>query len=123
MRKNLFQKAPGIILESVMEGYAEYYSENLSQNVKRGNYDSALELKTLGVSVLGLRKGDGDRFEIDPATSHIVRRIFEEYAAGKSSKDIISRLNEEGHRTQQNKPFNLNSIRRILQNKKYMRCL
>ena len=110
----------GIILESVMEGYAEYYSENLSQNVKRGNYDSALELKTLGVSVLGLRKGDGDRFEIDPATSHIVRRIFEEYAAGKSSKDIISRLNEEGHRTQQNKPFNLNSIRRILQNKKYM---
>jgi len=26
----------GIILESVMEGYAEYYSENLSQNIKRG---------------------------------------------------------------------------------------
>ena len=29
----------GVILESVMEGYAEYYSENLSQNVKRGLYD------------------------------------------------------------------------------------
>ena len=43
----------GIILESVMEGYAEYYSENLSQNVKRGYYDSALELKTLGKTCLG----------------------------------------------------------------------
>ena len=46
----------GIILESVMEGYAEYYSENLSQNIKRGNYDSALERKTLGYKLLGLRK-------------------------------------------------------------------
>ena len=32
----------GIILESVMEGYAEYYSANLSQNVKRGLYESCL---------------------------------------------------------------------------------
>lgn len=56
----------GIILESVMEGYAEYYSENLSQNVKRGFYDSALELKTLGQRVLGLRKSPDDHFEIDP---------------------------------------------------------
>ena len=71
----------GIILESVMEGYAEYYSENLSQNVKRGNYDSALELKTLGRTLLGLRKGADGRFEIDPATAPVVRRIFEEYAA------------------------------------------
>ena len=53
----------GIILESVMEGYAEYYSENLSQNVKRGYYDSALELKTLGQTVLGLRKGPDGRFD------------------------------------------------------------
>ena len=110
----------GIILESVMEGYAEYYSENLSQNVKRGYYDSALELKTLGQVVLGLRKSPEGRFEIDPATAPIVRRIFEEYAAGESAKDIYHRLNDEGYRTSRGGLFNKNSIRRIIQNEKYI---
>lgn len=110
----------GIILESVMEGYAEYYSENLSQNVKRGNYDSALELKTLGKKVFGLRKGSDGRFELDPATAPVVRRIFEEYAAGERAKDIYARLNEEGYRTVRGALFNKNSIRRILQNEKYV---
>ena len=41
----------GIILESVMEGFAEYYSANLGENVKRGNYDSALQHKPLGKRV------------------------------------------------------------------------
>ena len=110
----------GIILESVMEGYAEYYSENLSQNVKRGYYDSALELKTLGQTVLGYKKGPDGRFEIDPPAAAIVRRIFEEYAAGERAKDIIDRLNEEGHRTVRGGLFNKNSVRRILENEKYI---
>lgn len=109
----------GIILESVMEGFAEYYSANLSQNVKRGNYDSALKRQTLGQTVYGLRKGADKRFEIDPATGPIVKRIFEEYAAGISAKEIYTRLNNEGYRTSRGNPFNKNSLRHILQNKKY----
>ncbi len=110
----------GIILEAVMEGYAEYYSENLSQNVKRGYYDSALQLKTLGQTVIGLRKGPDGRFEHDPDTAPIVRRIFEEYAAGDSTKEIYTRLNNEGFRTSRGGLFNKNSLRRILQNEKYI---
>ena len=110
----------GIILEAVMEGYAEYYSENLSQNVKRGLYDSALELTTLGQKVLGLRKSPDDHWEIDPATAPLVRRIFEEYAAGERAKDIYSRLNSEGYKTSTGGQFNKNSIRRIVQNEKYI---
>jgi len=110
----------GIILEAVMEGYAEYYSENLSQNVKRGFYDSALELKTLGQRVLGLRKSPDGHFEIDPATAPLVRRIFEEYAAGTPAKTIFTQLNAEGYHTSTGGSFNKNSIRRILQNKKYI---
>lgn len=110
----------GIILEAVMEGYAEYYSENLSQNVRRGLYDSALELKTLGQKVLGLRKSPDDHWEIDPATAPIVRRIFEEYATGERAKDIYNRLNIEGYKTSMGGQFNKNSIRRIVQNEKYI---
>lgn len=110
----------GIILESVMEGFAEYYSANLSQNVKRGNYDSALKRQTLGQTVYGLRKGPDKRFELDPATAPIVKRIFEEYASGRSAKDIYTDLNNEGHRTSKGNLFNKNSLRRILENKKYV---
>lgn len=35
----------GIILESVLEGMAEYYSANLAQNVKRGMEGNALKCK------------------------------------------------------------------------------
>ena len=110
----------GIILESVMEGYAEYYSENLAQNVKRGNYDSALELKTLGKTCLGLKTGPDGRYMIDQAEAVIVRRIFEEYAEGERAKDIYGRLNSEGYRTSRGGKFNKNSLRRILSNKKYI---
>ena len=109
----------GIVLESVMEGFAEYYSANLSQNIKRGNYDSALKRQTLGQTVLGLRKGPDKRWELDPATAPVVRRIFEEYAAGKPAVEIYSALNAEGFRTSRGNSFNRNSLRRILQNEKY----
>lgn len=110
----------GIILESVMEGFAEYYSANLSQNVKRGNYDSALKRQTLGQRVYGLRPGPDKRWELDPATAPIVRRIFKEYAAGRPAKAIIDGLNAEGHRTVCGNAWNKNSLRGILKNEKYV---
>ena len=97
-----------------------YYSENLAQNVKRGNYDSALELKTLGKTCLGLKTGPDGRYMIDQAEAVIVRRIFEEYAEGERAKDIYERLNSEGYRTSRGGKFNKNSLRRILSNKKYI---
>ena len=109
----------GILLESMMEGYAEYYSANLSQNVKRGLYESALKLQTLGQTVYGLRKAPDGRYEQDPETAPIVRRIFDEYISGRSAIDIYHDLNRDGFRTLTGGLFNKNSIRRILQNQKY----
>ena len=110
----------GIIFESVMEGFAEYYSANLSQNVRRGLYDSALKRQTLGQTVFGLRRGADKRFEHDPATAPIVLRIFREYASGRPAKDIFSDLNNEGYRTSRGNLFNKSSLRRILENEKYI---
>ena len=110
----------GIMIESIMDGYNEFYSANLSENVKRGFYDSALDLKTLGQTVIGYKKGTDGRFQIDEGQAAVVLRIFEEYAAGERAKDIYARLNAEGHRTSRGGLFNKNSIRRILQNEKYI---
>ena len=84
------------ITASLFEGIAEYYSRNLSENVIRGNTDSALEHKTLGVRVYGYRKGPDGKFEIDPVESEIVKRIYREYVSGKKLTDIYADLNREG---------------------------
>ena len=48
----------GIILESVMEGYAEYYSENLAMHIKRGQRENALQCKVVnGRPPLGYKTG------------------------------------------------------------------
>jgi len=112
--------AQGIIMESVMEGFAEYYSANLSENVKRGNLDSALQHKTLGVRVLGLKTASDGTYEIDEETAPVVRRIFSEYDSGKPMADICRDLNADGIRTSMGNLFNKSSLGRILHNEKYI---
>lgn len=119
-RETIPDGAEGIILESVMEGFAEYYSANLSENVKRGYYDSALQFKTLGKRVLGYRKAADGTFEIDDSTAFIVKRIFSEFSQGRIMADIVRDLNRDGLKTIQGKPFNKSSLRRILSNDKYI---
>lgn len=118
-KENIPEGPEGIILESLMEGFAEYYSANLSQNVKRGNRESALKLQTVGQTVYGLRKGADKRFEIDPDTAPIVKRIFDEYISGRPAVDIYTDLNAEGFRTLRGNPFDKSAIRNILKNEKY----
>ncbi|MBR2769901.1 MAG: recombinase family protein, partial [Solobacterium sp.] len=110
----------GIIFDGLLESMAEYYSANLSENIRRGQYDSAIEHKTLGARVLGLRKSANDTFEIDPETAPIVKRIFTEYASGKPYADIIADLNSDGLKTVKGTPFRNNSLRSILRNEKYV---
>ena len=119
-RETIPDGAEGIVLESVMEGFAEYYSANLSENVKRGNYESALECKTLGVRVLGYRTGSDGRFEINPEEAPAVRFIFEQYAARVPSVRICEELNNRGYKTSTGIPFGKCSVAPIIRNEKYI---
>lgn len=116
--ENISDSPEGIILEGLMESLAEYYSANLSENVKRGLYDSALERKKTA-RTFGYRKGPDGRYELDPTSAPIVRRIFEEYASGKPMPDIIDGLNADGLRTVTGGEYKRNSLRQILRNEKY----
>ena len=72
--------AEGIILESVLEGMAEFYSQELSQKVKRGMNESALKCNTLGGQApLGYKIVD-KKYVIDETTAPIVREAFKLYA-------------------------------------------
>lgn len=111
----------GIILESVMEGYAEYYSENLSIHIKRGLHENALQCKVTGGTIpLGYRISPSKEFEIDPAKAKIVQEIFQMYADGSSATQIVNHCNQCGYRTARGATFNKNSLRRMLRNDKYI---
>ena len=118
--ESISESPEGIILEGLMESLAEYYSANLSENVKRGMYDSALDKKMLSFPSIGYKKGIDGKYEIDPITAPIVQRIFDEFNGGKTQTEIINGLNRDGLKTAKGKPFNKNSLTKILRNDKYI---
>lgn len=73
---------------------------------------------TGGKPPLGYRIEAG-RLVIDESEAPIVRRIFAEYAAGRSYKQIIDGLNRDGYKTKRGNPFGTNSLHDLLHNEKY----
>lgn len=110
----------GIILESMLEGMAEYYSANLAQNIRRGQRENALDCKFIGGTIpLGYKLDSQKHYVIDPETAPVVREIFERYTAGESVVTICQDLNERGFQTARKGDFNRSSLHRILANEKY----
>ncbi len=119
--ENLPDSPEGVILESVLEGMAEYYSLQLSQNVKRGLLESAKKHHVIGGHLpLGYRIAKDKTYEIDPDAAPIVRLIFDKYAAGETMADITRYLNQQGYRNYSGNQFTKNSLPTILKNEKYI---
>lgn len=111
----------GIILEGLMESLAEYYSAELSQKLRRGIRESALKCHSLGgYHALGLTANKNHEYVIDEKQAPTVRYIFQQYAAGQSSAAIVADLNSKRLTTATGKPFNKNSIMRIVSNPQYI---
>ena len=121
IKENISDSPEGIILESVLEGMAEYYSANLSQNIKRGMTENALQCKYNGSGCpLGFRITADKHFEIDERGAKIVKEIFNLYANGKNSAEIIRYCNDKGYKTAKGQDFNKNSVLRIITNDRYL---
>lgn len=88
----------GILMEALLEGMAEYYSAQLSENVRRGIEGKALECKTNGRILYGYRKGADGRYAIDENEAPVIRRMFETVASGGTIKSAIEAANSMGKR-------------------------
>ena len=109
----------GIILEAVIEGMAAYYSEQLSQNVRRGMRASAQKAQHAGgAHPLGYTVDENKKYIIDPKHAPTVQLIFDMYATGKTITEIVNELNNRGIRTPKGKLFTFNSLNKVLKNKK-----
>ncbi|MCL2639179.1 MAG: recombinase family protein [Oscillospiraceae bacterium] len=114
--------AEGILLESLLEGLAEYYSVELGVKVSRGLTENALKTRhNGGIIPYGLMVNEEQQYQPDPLTAPVVCEIFERYAAGDSVADIRESLSARGIKTKTGgNQLNFNSIRNMLQNRKYL---
>lgn len=111
----------GILLESVLEGSAEYYSANLAQNIRRGMLSNARECKVNGSHLpFGYNKGEDGRFAINEAEAEIVREIFRKVAEGAAFADLCNDLNGRGITTKKGGLWNKGSFHRMLTNETYI---
>lgn len=119
--ENLDDSPESIILESVLEGMSEYYSQNLARETRKGMVETALQCKfTGGKPPLG--------FDVHPETRKLiineweaeaVRIIFRMFADGERHIDIVNELNRLGYKTKKGQKFILTSLYSILTNPKY----
>jgi len=120
-KENISEGPEGIILESMLEGYAEFYSAELSEKIHRGQKENALKGKNNGGAIpLGYLLGDDQKLVVDPLTAPLVQEAFTRYAEGETVKAIVDSFNERGLRTKSNSPFNLNSFETLFRNRKYI---
>ena len=111
----------GIILESVLEGYAEYYSADLAEKVVRGQTENILKGRCNGGrGTFGYTLDSERKFHIDPLTSPFVLESFKKYNEGSTMKEIRDWLNENGIKNPVGGAFTYNSVEHMLKNRRYI---
>ncbi len=119
--ENISEGSEGILLESVLEGMAEYYSAELAEKVGRGMTENALKGKFNGGTVpIGYRINRDRLFEVDPVKAPYVVQAFEAYADGKTIKEIVDMLNAKGLVTNRGSKITINVVTDMLKNRRYI---
>ena len=112
----------GRLIETIIEWFDEYYSYNLSGEVRRGMSEKAYQKGYQLSPCLGYKAvGGGRPYIIDEERYKIVEQIFRMYGTEMLDRTKISRsLNEQGFRTQRGSLFEPRAITRILNNRFYI---
>ena len=119
--ENLDNSPESIMMEAVLEGMSEYYSQNLAREVLKGMRETAIQCRhTGGTPPLGYDVDpDTRRLVINEDEADTVRLIFEMYSEGYGYSAILDRLHMLGRQTKIGKNFQKNSLYSILSNPKY----
>ena len=123
----------GMLLHGIMSSIAEFYSQNLATEVKKGMGEKVKGGGTIGRAPLGYinvrridEKGREERtVELDPERAPLVKLAFEEYATGNwTIADLADHLAACGLNTRStpkipSEPINKKSLNKLLNNPYY----
>lgn len=108
------------LMKGFHELFADYYSKNLSREVRKGmDVLSSKGLHTGGSPPLGYDVVD-KKLVINEYEAEIVRLIFEMYANRHTYNDMAKELNARGYTTKSGNEFSVSSFNSILTQRKYI---
>ncbi len=120
-KENISDDPTGILMESVLEGMAEYYSAELAQKIKRGMKENALAAKWASGHVpFGYKLTLDKKLIIDPPKAKMVKKIFKAYASGEKIVNLAKMLNDAHYTTALGNRFGQNSFHRFFENEAYI---
>lgn len=117
--EGLGEGSESIIIEGILESYAEYYYVNLAENTRRGMEDTARHGFVTGSAPYGYKIVD-KKLAVDDRTSPAVVMAFDMFSKGYSKTDIAAVLNEKGYATKFGKKWTCTSFNNIFNNRVYI---
>jgi len=118
-----FEPTPqGLFMLQVAFGQSKYYSDNLSENVKRGIRQKLRRGEWPGLAPLGYMNNPKTRtIEPDQMKARVIKKAFEEYAQGRHTLESLGqRLSFWGVVSGTGKPLCKATLQRMLTNKVYL---
>ena len=114
-------ESTGELLITILSSQAQEESRNISENVKWGLKRKYEKGEVLVRRMFGYGKSTDGQLYIIPEEAEVVRLIYGKYLEGESLNSIARILKEKGIKTiRGNTEWNVNSIRTILINEKYI---
>ena len=118
-----FEPTPqGLFMLQVAFGQSKYYSDNLSENVKRGIRQKLRRGEWPGLAPFGYVNNPKTRtIEPDATKARVIKKVFEEYAQGRHTLlSLGERLSFWGVVSGTGKPLCKATLQRMLTNKVYL---
>ena len=108
-----------ILFEAMIEAMDEYYSINLSEEVKRGMTEKAKRGGVLSIAPFGYKVVDGD-YMIVESEAMIIKEAFSDYLAGSGFLTIAKKFNAIGIKTHRGNPIENRTVEYWLNNPTYI---
>lgn len=108
-----------ILIEAIIEAMDEYFSINLSEEVKRGMTQKAKKGGVLSIPGFGYRVENG-QYVVVPEEAEIIKKVFGDYIKGKGFLGIAKALNAMGVKTHRGNQIENRTIEYWLNNPLYI---
>ncbi len=117
--ENISDDPTGVLMESLLEGLAEYYSKELSRKVRRGHEDNARKCMVNGMLGLGFCKAPDGRYAINEAEAATVLEAFTRVSNNEPFVSIAEDFNARGIPTRKGRKWTRTSMYHMLTNERY----